>query len=228
MLLKYNKINESMTKQEVIFKRNVLQYLRETGFPTFADYLKNFHFNFLRHPPGKENERFVAAIAEAYGLVFINPQINKEAVSVVLRHEAGHAIFKHSEHLIAKLKKLGIDNPSELAHDLSNVAGDYHISNVLYDKDDYYTAKNVYVDGEIFPGMVTELDFPENPEYWTMDWDQLWDVFVKKYKREDLENKVAKISDEFIEGYNQLVDDYNSGKITKEQLEAVFNNMKIN
>ena len=40
-------VSEAMTKKEVLFKRNVLQYLSEEGFPTFAKYLKNFHFNFF-------------------------------------------------------------------------------------------------------------------------------------------------------------------------------------
>ena len=59
-----------------------------------------------------------------------------------------------------------------------------------------------------------------------MDFDQLWDVFVKNYSRDDLTKKALddnseednKLSDDYVEGYNRLVDDYNAGKITKEQI----------
>lgn len=221
---------EAMTKREVLFKRNVLQYLSEDGFPTFAKYLKNFHFNFLT---SKEAGRpFVAAIAADRGIVLVNPEVDADAISMLLRHEAGHSIFKHNEHLFAKLKKLGIDTPSELAYELSNEVGDYHISNTLYDEDDYYTAKHINVDGGTFAGLVTELDFPDHPEYWTMDFDQLWDIFVKDYNRDDLAKEVlkneeeVKKSDDYVEGYNRLIDDYNAGKITKEQISRWLNSRK--
>lgn len=222
-------VSEAMTKKEVLFKRNVLQYLSEEGFPTFAKYLKNFHFNFLTSE--EAGKPFVAAISSARGIVLVNPNVDADAISMLLRHEAGHDIFKHNEHLFAKLKKMGIDTPSELAHDLANRAGDYHISNLLYDEDDYYTAKHINVDGEVLAGLVTELDFPDHPEYWTMDFDQLWDVFVKNYSRDDLTKKALddnstednKLSDDYVEGYNRLVDDYNAGKITKEQISRWLN-----
>lgn len=222
-------VSEAMTKKEVLFKRNVLQYLLEEGFPTFAKYLKNFHFNFLTSE--EAGKPFVAAISSARGIVLVNPNVDADAISMLLRHEAGHDIFKHNEHLFAKLKKMGIDTPSELAHDLANRAGDYHISNLLYDEDDYYTAKHINVDGEVLAGLVTELDFPDHPEYWTMDFDQLWDVFVKNYSRDDLTKKALddnseednKLSDDYVEGYNRLIDDYNAGKITKEQISRWLN-----
>lgn len=230
--LNHNKatVTEAMTRREVLFKRNVLQYLSEEGFPTFAKYLKNFHFNFLT---SKEAGRpFVAAIAADRGIVLVNPEVDADAISMLLRHEAGHSIFKHNEHLFAKLKKLGIDTPSELAYELLNEVGDYHISNMLYDEDDYYTAKHINVDGGTFAGLVTELDFPDHPEYWTMDFDQLWDVFVKDYNRDDLAKETlkneaeAKKSDDYVEGYNRLIDDYNAGKITKEQISRWLNSRK--
>lgn len=87
------------------------------------------------------------------------------------------------------------------------------------------------VNGEVLAGLVTELDFPDHPEYWTMDFDQLWDVFVKNYSRDDLTKKALddnsaednKLSDDYVEGYNRLIDDYNAGKITKEQISRWLN-----
>ena len=106
-----------------------------------------------------------------------------------------------------------------------------HFSDEVRLEDDYYTAKHINVDGEVLAGLVTELDFPDHPEYWTMDFDQLWDVFVKNYSRDDLTKKTLddnseednKLSDDYVEGYNRLVDDYNAGKITKEQISRWLN-----
>ena len=221
-------LEESMTKKEVLFKMNVLDFLRKEGFATFADYLSNFHFNFVTSKDA--GQPFVAAMVPNKGIILINPTLDIDAVSMVLRHEAAHQIFKHQDHMIAKLKKMGINNPSELAHRLTNIAGDYHISNYIYDDDDKAIAKKVRIgdDEKPFVGLVTSLDFPENPEYWTMDFDQLWDVFVKKYNREDLEEKAMEqsgsgpMSDEFIEGWNALIDAYNKGEITKDQIERWY------
>ena len=218
-------IEEAMTSKELQFKRNVLKFLREDGFVTFADYLENFHFNFVTSADA--GKPFAAAMVPNKGLILVNPHVNADSISMLLRHEAGHQIFKHLDHMFAKLKKMGIDSPSELAYKLTNIAGDYDISNQLYDRDDYIIAKNLRIeDNKQFAGLVTELDFPENPEYWTMDFDQLWDVFVKNYNPDQLNAKAAaqqnpqnpELSDEFIAGWNRLVADYKEGKITKEQL----------
>lgn len=226
-------LQDSMTKKEVIFKHNVLNYLREDGFNTFADYLSKFHFNFLTSK--EAGKPFVAAIAPTKGIILINPNIQVEGLSMVLRHEAAHQIFKHMEHMFAKLKKLGIKNPSQFAHKLSNYAGDYHISNYIYDDDDKYIAKHLKIENmEDFKGLVTELDFPENPEYWTMEFDDLWDVLVNKWHvtKEQLEDKVfeqnpeaenPQLSPEYIEGWNAVVDAFKKGEISKDQLRQWYN-----
>lgn len=218
-----------MTRNEVIFKRNVLKFLREDGFPKFADYLSEFHFNFLTSE--QAGQTFVAAVDADHGVVYINPNVDSAAISLLLRHEAGHVIFKHNEHFFAKLKKLGIDTPSELARWISNKAGDYHIANTLYDSVDYLIAKGMSTaeDGKV-GGLVTELDFPENPEYWTMDFDDLWDVFVKDYDPELLKQKALSDSDnsreyseDFIKGWNLAIDAYNNGKLSLDEIKEIIN-----
>lgn len=226
-------LDEAMTRQEVIFKRNVLNFLREDGFPTFADYLEHFHFNLVTSE--QAGEPFVAATMPEKGVVLINPDVDVDAISMLLRHEAAHNVFQHLGHMFVKLKELGINTPSELAYWLTNKAGDYHISNKIYDREDKAIAKALKIKDKTkevpFPGMVTELDFKENPEYWNMDFDQLWDVFVKDYDRKELERQVlqgpeGKPSDEFIEGWNALVDAFTQGKITKGQIEKWFQQNK--
>lgn len=215
-------LDESMKASEKTFKDNVLEYLKEEGFPTFARYLKNFEFNFATSDDFGGRD-FVAAVVPATGTVLVNPYVDKAAISMLLRHEAGHVIFKDNEHMIAKLKKMGINSPSDLAHELSNIVGDYHISNTLYDDDDKRVAKHIIIteperDLKELAGLVTELDFPEHPEYANMDFDQLWDVFVKDYDPKTLNQEAMEYSDDFISGYNQAVDDFNSGKLTLDQI----------
>ena len=220
-MIKLIKIKEAMSSKEILFKNNVRQFLKEDGFNTFADYLIPFHVNFCTSE--QAGRPFIAAMAPGQGLILINPKADADAISILIRHEIAHDVFKHREHMFAKLKKLGINTPSELAYRLENEAGDYDISNHIYDADDKLIAKHLNVetptgDWAEFQGLVTELDFPENPEYWTMDFDQLWDVLVKNYDNEDLTEKVFKLSDGFVEGWNALVDAYTKGEITKEQI----------
>ena len=146
--------------------------------------------------------------------------------------------------MFAKLKALGITKPSELAYRLSNIAGDYHISNEIYDDIDKALVKGInkragelekiVVDNQDAIGLVTEMDFPENPEYWNMNFDQLWDVFVKDYDPKDLNADYAKdnqnsqnqeLSDDFIEGWNELVDLFNSNQITENELKQLLSEL---
>lgn len=223
-------LDESMKASEKTFKDNVLEYLKEEGFPTFAKYLKNFEFNFATSDDFGDRD-FVAAVVPATGTVLVNPYVDKAAISMLLRHEAGHVIFKHNEHMIAKLKKMGINSPSELARHLSNIAGDYHISNTLYDDDDKRVAKNIIItepnrDLKELAGLVTELDFPEHPEYADMDFDQLWDVFVKDYDPKTLNQEAIEYSDDFVSGYNQAIDDFNSGKLTLDDIKDYLRELR--
>jgi len=234
-------INESMTADEIKVQRKICLYLREDGFPRFADYLENFHINLVtsRDMGG----RFVAAIDPGRGVVYLNPTIDVMALSVLLRHEIGHAVFKHNEHMFAKLKKLGITKPSALAYRLANICGDYHISNKIYDDADKALVKGVnkklndndiplkaiVVENEEAIGLVTEFDFPENPEYWDMDFDQLWDVFVQKYDVNELnadyvppKPELPELAPDYIEGWNELIDAFNKKEITEKDLQEIL------
>ena len=230
-------LNESMTQDEVLFKRNVLNYLAKDGFPAYANYLEKFHFNFLTSAQAKE--KFVAAMIPNKGVILINPNLDESAVSVMLRHEAAHQIFKHLEHMFAKLKEMGIDTPSEFAYEFTNIVGDYHISNYIYDKVDRALAKKIKIENlEEVQGLVTEFDYKDHPEYWKMDFDQLWDILVKDYNPEDFMQKddgeedddddddqdkpEDKKSDAYVEGWNALVDAYINNDITVEQVKKWY------
>lgn len=244
--LKNNELNESMTDLEEKTKRQIISFLCRDGFPKFGDYLENFHINFVTSDV--TGELFVAAVDADRGVVYINPKTTLDACSVILRHEIGHVVFKHREHFLAKLKKLGINTPSRLAHRLANICGDYHISNEIYDQLDKKLIKGMLTkeDGELVRiledadaretvGLVTEFDFPENPEYWTMDFDQLWDVFVKDYDPKELNAETATeagqgvdpaLNPGFIEGWNEIMNAFNNGEITKEDIAKILNELK--
>lgn len=228
---KINNIDEAMTQKELNIKMKLCLYLREEGFPRFADYLEYFHINLLTSE--QAGELFVAAIDPEKGIVYLNPTINLAAISVLLRHEIAHFVLQHRQHMFAKLKELGIDTPSKLAYKLANIAGDYHISNTVYDNVDKALVKGInknpgqlekiVVDNEDAIGLVTEFDFPENPEYWTMDFDQLWDIFSKKYDKNQLDaNYKPELSQDFIDGWNELVDAFNKNEITLEQMQELL------
>lgn len=222
------KLQEGMTRKEVIFQYNLVKYLKEDGFKTFGEYLSKFHLNFLTSE--QAGTTFIAAINPEQGIVYVNPNVTFEAISLLIRHEIGHYYFQHRQHMFAKLKELGINTPSQLAHELANYAGDYHISNQIYDDEDKYMAKHIKIkdlnsgEWQTFKGLVTELDFPDHPEYWHMEFDDLWDVFVKDYKPQDLEEKP--LSEEFVEGWNAFVDDFANGIITVDDIKDIIDKKK--
>lgn len=224
-------LEEGMTSDENKFKWAVLNYMEQQGFVTFAQYLSYFTFNFLTST--QAGEPFVACMVPGKNIIMVNPNVNADAISVLLRHEAGHEIFQHHQHFLAKLDELGIKTPTQYLHELANTAGDYHISNLLYDDNDKVSMKNIHLENdELFQGMVTELDFPEHPEYAKMDFDELWDAFIKDYDleeltKETLENQQSEgddnsseeeYSQEFIDGWNELIDQFNSGAITLDDI----------
>ena len=220
-------LHESMTRKEVLFKYNVINFLREDGFNTFANYLNKFHFNFVEQlRPG---EPFVAAVSPERGVVLINPKVNSDNISLLLRHEVGHVVMKHMEHFFHKLKEMGINTPSQFAYEFSNIVGDYQISNEIYDDVDKKMAKKIRIDGfnEDLKGLVTELDFPEHPEWAEMDFDQLWDVLVKHYNvtKEQLEQEIfgSDKSQDYVDGWNDFVDKYNKGEITIDEIKEWIN-----
>lgn len=215
-------LNEAMNAREIKIKRELIQYLNEDGFPTFAAYLKNFHINLLTSE--QAGEPFTAATDPEKGIVLINPNIPLAAVSVLLRHEIAHNVFKHRQHMFYKLKEMGIKNPSQFAYRFSNVVGDYHISNKIYDKSDQKLVKGLFVEGDPFPGLVTELDFPENPEYWTMDFDELWNELVKEYDKKDFEEQAFEPSEDFIKAFNEVIDAYNNNELTDSDINDYFAN----
>lgn len=223
-------LHESMTAKEVLFKYNVIKFLREDGFNTFANYLNKFHFNFVEQL--KPGEPFIAAVVPDKGIILINPKVNSDNISLLLRHEVGHVVMKHMEHFFHKLKQMGINTPSEFAHEFSNRVGDYQISNEIYDDTDKKMAKKIKIDGfdEELKGLVTELDFPEHPEYWHMDFDQLWDALVKNYDitKKDLEQQIwgADKSQDYVDGWNEFVDKYNKGEITIDEIKEWMNGLK--
>ena len=218
-----SKITEAMNATELKIWRQIIDYLNKDGFPTFAKYFKNFHLNLLTSK--QAGQTFVAAVNADKAIIYVNPELSISSLSLVIRHEIAHHVFKHKEWMFYKLKQIGVENPSEFAYRFSNIVGDYHISNKIYDEVDKKLAKLIEVEGATVAGLVAELDFPENPEYWDMDFNKLWDELVKKYKytKEDFEEKATNLSAEFIEAYNKIIDDFNDGKITKEDIEDYFN-----
>lgn len=161
-----------MTKEEKFAKKYIMTELSKQGYPTYANLLSYFDFNFTSDPS------VVAFMEPSTGRIVVNRGLDEEQVSVVIRHEILHNYLKHEDRLLKKLSdETGVDYSTltdtefkdlnkKLKDELYsntdfNYAADYEISNLAYTDRDKETIKQINVNGEILRGLVTEDDHPD-------------------------------------------------------------------
>ena len=158
----------SMTKFERQAKNEVLDILREEGYPTYARLLNMFDVN-LTDDPG-----VIGFMEPAKGRIVLNRGLDIEQVSVIARHEILHEYLTHEMRLLKHLaQSMDLDYDDlddikikDLKRDLYsnpnfNVAADYEISNRGYTDADKETVRNIKLNGQILSGLVTEDDHPD-------------------------------------------------------------------
>lgn len=158
----------AMTFREECAKREILKQLAKEGYKSYAKLLDLFEVNTT-----KDNS-VVAYMVPDKGKIVVNEGLDIEQVSMVIRHEILHQYLDHHNRLIKHLAKqagLDYDTLSEMdlnelqnklySNQIFNIAGDYEISNRGYTEADKKTARNLYLNGQIVQGLVTELDHPD-------------------------------------------------------------------
>lgn len=109
----------------------------------------------------------MAAISYDEGVIFISRGLLLDPstfnqLDVLLRHELAHNLLMHQVRL---LQHLGEDlgkrfQTSPTIHQLLNIIEDWDISNTRYSAEDKKVVRNLWLNGRIVPGLVTELDKP--------------------------------------------------------------------
>ena len=104
-------------------KDQIMDVLSEEGYPSYAKLLSLFDV-FLTDDPD-----VVAYMIPGKAAIVLNQNLNIDQVSTLVRHEILHEYFTHAERQ-AEFQRKHPDIPAD--HQLSNIAGDYDISNRGY------------------------------------------------------------------------------------------------
>ena len=181
-----------MTKREYAIKDMIFHILLSQGYKTYARLFDLFDINLTDRP------NFVAAVDINRARILLKNGIQKDDLSTIVRHEILH---RWLEHAIRLEKHIGEDEFKKISKknwNLSNIAGDYEISNRGYTDNDKNIVRNLKINGIPMSGLVTELDHPE----WTnLTFEEMYDRLVEESKKkeeealENLKNSIDKDED---------------------------------
>ena len=197
-----------MTNAEKKLRNKIYIYLRKQGYVTYSKWLAKFDINF--YTP-EDDELFTAAMIPDEYRILINPLIDDLAsLSVLIRHEILHELYKHSIRsvkVLAKRHGLNFDELDDLSikqltdevymNKLANIAGDYELSNRMYTEKDKDIIRHLgeYTGLGAIRGLVTEDDHPEweNLDIETM-YGKLLDQLEEDRKRAEKDAELGIIS----------------------------------
>lgn len=134
-------------------KRMLIRLLRSQGYATYAKLLEKFDV-YLTDDPNT-----IGYMVPGEALIVLNKRLNRNQVSVIIRHEILHEYLKHAARKATWLDK----NPNYREiddHNLTNIAADFEISNRAYTDADKSQIRAIVMDDEILSGLVTEDQFP--------------------------------------------------------------------
>jgi hypothetical protein len=167
-----NKLSEAekkefMTKREQALKKRLIALLKDDGkghkHARYAERLADFDIKIV--PLGYEPE--TAAISFDEGLIYINEGFLSDSdtffqLNVLMRHEMAHNLLMHQIRMARQMQaKYGKSGETRIAlskslHELNNIIEDFEISNTRYTAEDKLTVRNMYLNGELIGGLVTE------------------------------------------------------------------------
>lgn len=201
-----------MTKLERGTRAALARFMRSQGYVTYAGLLLKFDLNFYNPRPGED---FAAAMIPNQGRILINPIIDdKEALSVLLRHEILHEYLKHHNRLIKHLADQANLNYDELddlslkqlekqlySNSIFNISADYEISNRGYTEKDKNLIRNLgpYLQStKEIRGLVTEDD---HPEWINLPVEDMYDRLIdeRKKAKEEAERKAKEEETDIID-----------------------------
>lgn len=154
-----------MTREEKLYKKEILDILREDRCYTYSKLFNKLDLN-ITDDPG-----VIAYFEPNRGRIVINRFLDEKQISVIIRHEILHYFLEHERRLVDKLsKEKGIDGSDEISlRDIKNeiysnkdfnIAGDFEISNVSYTEEDKDQIRKINLNGNILTGLVTEDSYP--------------------------------------------------------------------
>ena len=144
-----------MTDLEKAAKKQIQDILNKQGYPTYSRLLDKLDVKLIdtQKQPGA-----IAYLVVDKAVIYLNPGLNIDQVSTIVRHEILHEYLTHA----ARAQKFREKDPKykNISHDLVNVAADYEISNRGYTDADKMIARSILLDNKVLQGLVTEDQHP--------------------------------------------------------------------
>lgn len=133
-------------------KEQILDILREQGYPTYARLADLFDIYLTDDP------EVIGYMVPGKAKIVLNKDLSIDQVSTIIRHEILHEYLTHAERKAALLDKESKDLYDN--HELANVAADFEISNVGYTERDKTIARAIKLGDKTLQGLVTEDQYP--------------------------------------------------------------------
>lgn len=158
---------EFMTKKEQALKKRLIALLKDDGrghkHAKYAERLADFDVKIV--PLGMEPS--TAAISFDEGVIYINEGFLTDPntffqLNVLMRHEMAHNLLMHQVRLAHTIEaKYGNEGATRIKlsaslHSLMNIIEDFEISNTRYTDADKQIVRNMYLNGRLIGGLVTE------------------------------------------------------------------------
>lgn len=172
-----------MTQKEQALKKRLIALLRDDGkghhHAKYAARLADFDIQIV---PVKEDPNFTAAISFEDGIIYIsegfisNPSTFHQ-LNVLLRHELAHNLLMHEIRMMHKIGSLPYSHIkySQSLHRLLNIIMDFEISNKKYSAEDKIIVKNMWLNGQVIGGLITE----EHRQAWmSMSVEEMYDALT--------------------------------------------------
>ena len=216
-----------MTELEQAAKDQITNILNKQGYPTYSRLLDKLDVKLI---DTEKNPNAIAYLAVNEATIYLNPNLNINQVSTIVRHEILHEYLTHFARAEEFKKK--DEKYKGLPHDLVNVAADYDISNVGYTDADKKVARSIVLNDKVLQGLVTEDEHPdwENKTFEEMleelakDWDntknKLQNLMQDLSDLSELEEQSDEISDQAKSLEDQSESQNNQGKAQDIQDEA--------
>ena len=178
-----------MTELEQAAKDQITNILNKQGYPTYSRLLDKLDVKLI---DTEKNPNAIAYLAVNEATIYLNPNLNINQVSTIVRHEILHEYLTHFARAEEFKKK--DEKYKGLPHDLVNVAADYDISNVGYTDEDKKVARSIILNDKVLQGLVTE---DQHPDWENKTFEEMLEELAKDWDntKNKLQNLMQDLSD---------------------------------
>lgn len=160
-----NEARRHMTEREKKLRKRLVSLLRDDGkghhHAKYAERLSKFDVNIVSI---KDEPEFTAAISFKDGIIYIGEGFLTDPkmffqLNVLMRHELAHNLLMHEIRMMSYLGKEAYEqifSESTSLHSILNIIMDDEISNKKYSAEDKEIVRNMYLNGRLIGGLVTE------------------------------------------------------------------------